>query len=168
MTLAHDMAASRGFLYADDVDAIIELVQALPARPVVVVDIGAGAGTTALAVLETRPIDITVFTIDINHENLDWARAALYNANLLANWVPVYRPSAHCFLDRVDLLLVDGDHTFEGVEADLTAWLPVVRWNAPVWLDDHFDEYPGVALAVARAPLIVERQLTKSVVCRRA
>lgn len=166
--MAHGMAASRAFLYADDVDAIIELVHSLPERPVVVVDIGAGAGTTALAVLETRNVNITVFTLDIDHENLNWARLALYNAGLLDNWVPVYAPSRTRFLDRIDLLLVDGDHSFEGVAKDLDVWLPAVPHKAPVWLDDHYDEYPGVAEAVARAPLIVERQLTKSVVCRRA
>lgn len=168
MTLAHDMAASRAFLLADDVDAIIELVRALPERPVTVVDIGAGAGTTALAVLETRNDNITVFTIDVDFENLNWARLALGNAGLLGNWIPVYRPSGKRFLDRVDLLLVDGDHTFEGVKADLDAWLPVVPVRGMVWLDDYFGEYPGVANAIEWAPLVVEKELTKSVVCSRA
>lgn len=166
--LAHAMAASRNFLRADEVDAIVDLTLALPDRHVVVVDIGAGAGTTALAVLETRNVNITVFTIDISHENLDWARMALRNAGLSNSWVSVYSPSARRFLDHVDLLLVDGDHTFEGVTADLDAWLPAVAWRGPVWLDDYSDDYPGVRHAVLRAPLNIERELSKSVVCTRA
>lgn len=166
MTLAHAMAASRNFLREDEVDAIAELVRSLPERHVYVVDIGAGAGTTALTVLETRSQNITVFTVDTNHENLDWARMALSNAGLLDRWVPVYCPSARRFLDRVDLLLVDGDHSYAGVQADLKAWLPAVPWKSPVWLDDVNES--DVARAVQEAPLLVVKYVSKSVVCSRA
>lgn len=165
-SLAHAMAASRNFLKEEEVDAIQTLVRALPTRHVNVVDIGAGAGTTALSVLEARHDNITVWTIDTNHENLDWARMALFNAGLLDPWVPVYCASARRFLGHVDLLLVDGDHTYEGVRADLNAWLPAVYYGDSVWLDDYTPD-TGVARAVSEAPLIVERLVAKSVVCFR-
>lgn len=165
--LARAMASTRNFLRVAEVDAIQALVHELDSwGHITVVDIGAGAGTTALSVLEARSDNLTVYTIDSNHENLDWARMAIRNAGLLEHWVPVYDYSARRFLDRVDILLVDGDHSYEGVKADLAAWLPAVRHMSAVWLDD-FNE-PGVARAVEEAPLVDIDPIEKSVVCRRA
>jgi predicted O-methyltransferase YrrM len=50
--------------------------------------------------------------------------------------------------DMLDLLFVDGDHSVEGVRADLEAWLPKLRDNA--WLILHdYGWAEGVKLAVA-------------------
>ena len=54
----------------------------------------------------------------------------------------------------VDLLFVDGDHTYEGAASDLTRWSPLVRPGGHVVLHDAVDTggygnvYPGIQRAV--------------------
>lgn len=54
----------------------------------------------------------------------------------------------------LDLLFVDGDHTYEGVRADLGRWAPLVRPGGHVLLHDAVDTggygnvYPGITRAV--------------------
>jgi len=43
---------------------------------------------------------------------------------------------ANAFNEGVDLLFIDGDHTYEGVKADVDAWLPKLNKNALVIFHD--------------------------------
>lgn len=55
----------------------------------------------------------------------------------------------------LDLLFVDGDHTYEGAASDLARWTPLVRPGGHVVLHDAVDTggygtvYPGITRAVA-------------------
>src|SRR5208282_3373796 len=46
----------------------------------------------------------------------------------------------------VDLLFIDGDHSYEGCSADLTSWLPYVRCGG--WLAFHDSSVDGVTGAI--------------------
>lgn len=46
------------------------------------------------------------------------------------------REAGEKFLKTVDLLFVDGDHSYEGVVADLKTWLPKMRNNSWLLLHD--------------------------------
>jgi hypothetical protein len=46
----------------------------------------------------------------------------------------------------VAMLFVDGDHTYEGCCRDLAVWLPKMRLNGKIFLDDR--ELPGVKRAI--------------------
>jgi len=54
----------------------------------------------------------------------------------------------------IDLLFIDGDHTYEGASADLRRWSPLVRPGGHLVLHDAVDTggygnvYPGIARAV--------------------
>ncbi|MFD9477517.1 MULTISPECIES: class I SAM-dependent methyltransferase [Streptomyces] len=49
----------------------------------------------------------------------------------------------------IRLLFIDGLHTYEGVHADLTAFMPYLAEDAVVVFDDYFPpEFPGVRRAV--------------------
>lgn len=48
----------------------------------------------------------------------------------------------------VDLVLLDGDHSYDGVRADIDAWLPKLRAGGWIGGDDHHaTEHPGVVKA---------------------
>eukprot|EP00929_Paragymnodinium_shiwhaense_P066852 TRINITY_DN33586_c0_g1_i1.p1 TRINITY_DN33586_c0_g1~~TRINITY_DN33586_c0_g1_i1.p1 ORF type:complete len:374 (+),score=70.15 TRINITY_DN33586_c0_g1_i1:283-1404(+) len=50
--------------------------------------------------------------------------------------------------EAVDVLFVDGDHSLEGVRADLEAWLPLVRSGGIIAGHDYSRKFRGVARAV--------------------
>lgn len=158
---AHALAASRRFLCAEDVDTIHMLTQALPAeREVTVVDLGAGSGTTALAVFAARPERVRVVTVDNDQANLDWASLAVRNVGQEHHWTPMRRDAGEPFIVDAGLLLHDAGHTEGDVERDLRAWLPRLRVGTPIWVHDYGvhhkastmpdERYPGVARAVQR------------------
>lgn len=155
---AHDLAATRRLLTHGDVDDIQMLAMlAAPQGSPIVVDLGAGSGTTALAVLCARNM-AHVFTFDHDAVNLDSTREAVYNMNFQDRWASRLCKSwegIDFMSERVDLLLVDASHEYEDIKRDLEAWLPLVRASGFVWLHDYTPmigvstaEYPGVAQAI--------------------
>lgn len=134
------------YLYPDELPFLKSLVKQL-APWSRVLNIGAGAGTSGLAILETRP-DVTLITVDITDASspfgcLEAERDVISRAGLghelghrwfqvhgssqeLANkWSVAY--SYYINKDVVplfDMVFVDGDHSYAGAVADITGWIP--------------------------------------------
>ena len=53
-----------GYLSRSDVDLLTEMARSLPDNPVVI-NIGAGVGTSGLTFMEARP-DLVLYSIDVN------------------------------------------------------------------------------------------------------
>jgi predicted O-methyltransferase YrrM len=72
----------------------------------------------------------------------------LKNAGLLEHVVPVVAQSraaaARWKNGAIRLLFIDGDHSYEGVKADVEGWLPHVPAGGYVVFDDVTPKYPGV------------------------
>lgn len=114
-----------------------------------VVMIGCGPAVFALSILEDRKHGPDMWIIDINKDMFDYASAHLEAANidpLLRDGVVfVHGDSSQIGLtwtEPVNFLIVDGDHSYEGVKADLKAWLPHVPRKSMIFLHD-FLERPG-------------------------
>lgn len=160
-TFARALAASRMYLMEEDVEQIQELVRLLPRTGdgLHVADLGAGSGTTALAVLDEDET-AHIYTYDISAENIEWARRAIENAYpaALTNWYPRAMDAAAGGGEpwAIDLLLHDASHERANVEADLRAWVPRLSAHALIWLHDYYDppaawgqpSSPGVKQAV--------------------
>ena len=171
---AHALAASRRFLVAEDVNLIRELVRRLrkqePRRVLQVVDIGAGSGTTALSVFAEASDRVLVRTIDHDAQALAYSKLAVSNIGRLRDWRGFVGDSARSIFERggqdIDLLLVDAEHTYKAVLADLAAWLPLLRDSGFVWIHDYGDSLqalgvrtsPGVKRAVNE--LVRKRELS--------
>lgn len=144
---AHALAASRQMLVAEDVDLIRELVRRLreqePRRVLQVVDIGAGSGTTALSVFAEVSDKILVRTVDHDAQALAWSKLVVSNIGRLRDWRGFVGDSARAIFERggqdIDLLLVDAEHTYKAVLADLAVWLPLLRDSGFVWIHDYGD-----------------------------
>lgn len=154
ITPAHKLAASRLFLTKEDVDDIIMLVKMLLDVDPMVVDLGAGSGTTALAVLQTNP-SAFVTSIDISEDNLMWAVANLVGFGIdTQNYKAILGDASKIpdDLEGVNLLLHDADHSEKAVKKDLHAWLmaPYLYAGALIWVHDYLpmpgaqETYPGV------------------------
>lgn len=149
-----------GYLSRAEVAALKYLALLLPRNPMVV-NIGAGAGTSALAFLEARR-DLRLCTIDIQEESsplgcLEGELNALRDSGI----VFAHRYQQICGDSKrvawiggpPDLVLVDGDHTYEGCKGDIEAWLPRLKPGGILALHDYRkpDEnkpHPGVDKAV--------------------
>lgn len=136
----------------------------------VFVEIGAWKGRSAAYMgveIAKSGKDITFYAVDHwlgsdepLHVSDDDVRAGRLYEVFLANIAPVekfIRPvrsssvdAAETFTDKsVDMILLDGDHTYEGVAADIAAWLPKMKANAIFAGDDW--NWPGVQAAAKEA-----------------
>lgn len=50
--------------------------------------------------------------------------------------------------NSVDCIFIDGDHTFEGVKADIQKWSPIIKPGGYYFFDDVSYAYPGTVKAV--------------------
>lgn len=114
----------------------------LPENPVII-NIGAGAGTSSIAMLEERP-DAFVFSVDK-------IAAELERVNLIRCKIPIQRcirilgkswDVGEWFPYQVDMVFVDGDHGTKAVEQDICVWLPKVRPGGVMAFHDY--KHPNV------------------------
>ncbi len=149
------LAASRCMCCADDLHLLAAVVGELPERPWVV-QLGAGSGTMALTILGARP-DVCLWSYDIDQQALNWEMQAIENAKGLPKggtpgsiYVPTHQDSVIAGRawgnTQIDLLVIDADHSYEGVTGDMGAW---GRHAELVFLHDYDgttapEQYPGV------------------------
>jgi len=144
-----------GYIKQDEAEFLTELCKSLPENPFVV-NIGAGAGTSALIFLESRP-DLTSCTVDIQKESspygcLEGEMNALVKTNIdLSRHEQVHGDSiavGKAWAGKSpDMVFIDGNHTYEGCKGDIEAWLPVLKKGGILAIHDYEKtekEYPGV------------------------
>lgn len=159
---AYALAASRRMACAEDLELIESLLNAIGKTEPFVVQLGAGSGTMSLAVVGAKP-RARLYSIDKDIRSLEWEHKALENAGYPHLSQTYYfdqtfgqssdKMIAGAFeVCRVDLLIVDADHSYESVLADLKAWSPVMREGGFIFCHDYDgttapEQYPGVKQA---------------------
>jgi len=136
-------------------DSLKELARGLPDNPVVV-NIGTGVGTSSLAFLESRP-DLQLFSVDINGEDgsgsLEMEAKSLNEARVDMNRVTQVRGDSkkigkEWVRGLVDMVFVDGDHSYEGCKRDALVWLPHVKDGGVMAFHDYANVHKDVIPAV--------------------
>ena len=125
--------------------------------------IGAGPGVMAVALMEgNNQLDLTVVDIDTCH----YTEAHLDAAGLTGVKFVVSDSSEYGKEydgEPFDLLIVDGDHTYEGVKKDIDSWWDHVRPGGIIFFHDviviNQDDTNGVSAAIAHALLIDNRDM---------
>lgn len=152
MHTSESLQASFGYLFPGEVAALKQLAQSLPPNPVVV-NLGAGSGTSGLAFMESRP-DLTLWTIDIQREDSPFGclyaerqviGEAFPEVNLYSNkrffqiegdsknvglgWIKDDWSMGQDGFDKnlVNMVFVDADHSYNGCKDDILAWLPNIK-----------------------------------------
>ncbi len=149
---AYEVANWLTYLTLAEVDALKAIVHSLPDNPKVV-NIGAGGGTSGLAIMETRD-DVHLTTIDVMLESspmgcLEAETRVLTDAGILpsATVAGRYRQIrgdsksvAEYWRETnelVDFVFVDGDHSFFGARGDITLWLRNLKEDGIIAVHDY-------------------------------
>jgi hypothetical protein len=144
-----------GYLTENELRSLKELAKLLPDNPTVI-NLGAGAGTSGLAFMESRP-DLKLWTIDIQRDdspfgclvaeqriiNKAFPETRLYSNNRFfqmqgdskAIGLMWQKPPLFDFEVRlwgqnkhlVDMVFIDGSHSYRGAKGDILAWLPNIK-----------------------------------------
>lgn len=106
-----------------------------------IVDIGTAYGKSAAALAMVNP-NVNVYSIDIEDSPLKLDKRP---ENLF-----FLRGDSRCYVwDReIAMMNIDGDHTYEGVKADLEHWMSYVKQGGYVVLHDYLMPEFGVKQAV--------------------
>jgi hypothetical protein len=138
---AFDIAIGQGYLTVKEVMAIKEVCHRLRSNPIGV-NIGSGAGTSVIAVLEEVG-DIILYDIDLDlsHGAAQLREHGYHEDSRLKRIQGDSGEIGLTFRGEIDYLFIDGDHTEEGVRADCRAWLPHMRSDGFVLFHDYWP-YP--------------------------
>ncbi len=140
MATSLELAIAFDYLTVREVACLKDFAQRLPAWSRAV-NIGSGAGTSVLAVLEERS-DITLYDIDLNLLMAsDQYRASGVEGDSRLIRIDGDSKQVPWTYGKVDYLFVDGDHTEWGIRGDLHEWLPRMAPGGYVLLHD-FWPYP--------------------------
>ena len=158
---AHDVVEWTGYLFHDEVNALQQLARSLSPNPVVV-NIGAGNGTSGLAFLQSRP-DLFLWTIEKQRESSpfgclegEWAvfdKAGLWPCE---RYDFIHGDSQQAGVEWphgiVDAVFIDGDHSFEGCSGDIAAWLPHIKAGGLLIVHDYHKAERYQRAVVGKAP----------------
>ena len=141
------------YLFPDEVPELKRLAQMLPPNPVVV-NFGAGNGTSAFCFLEARN-DLALVTIDIQKEASPFGCLAAEKEHLQEAGYWQTRQIEHIHAssaevgqdwqtimnrDKVDLVFVDGGHNAGQPKRDILAWLPNIKAGGIMVIHDYYKE----------------------------
>lgn len=153
---ASDIGKAFGYLYPNEIECLHEIVSEFDHDPVIV-NIGAGAGTSGLALYENRYV--WLYTVDIQESSspfgcLEGERNAFRNSGYgdsQANHFQICGDSKEIgkkWTGKVDMVFVDGDHSYEGCKGDIKSWLPHIRDGGIIAFHDYGERWPDVVKAV--------------------
>lgn len=135
----HDGIESLAYITHKEADMLQALARALPSNPIIV-NIGAGNGTSTLAFMQSRA-DAQVYSIDITYESHPYgclvgerAHLALAGLGDSPRYHQIHDDSKEAgrrwFQEQrvlVDMVFVDGDHSYEGAKGDIEIWRELIK-----------------------------------------
>jgi predicted O-methyltransferase YrrM len=136
----------------DEVAVLKRCAALLPDQPVIV-NIGAGFGTSSAALLEVRP-NAYLYSVDKHPRPEETENLQSCGLNL-SRFIKIQGISwivADDFPGTIDCLFVDGDHSNRAVVMDINAWIPkVVDGGIVAFHDYEHPNVPGLTKVVNQA-----------------
>lgn len=157
---AYSLSDWQGYMTHAEIDLLKEFAQLAEKnaqhRTPIFVNIGAGAGTSTFSLLEAVPSS-TIFTVDIlasgsEATTNEYLRLKEMGLDKTGQVIKVWGDSKVVGLRWpiiVDLVFVDGDHSYDGCAEDIKAWLPHLRSGGVMAFHDYgSNNWPDVIPAV--------------------
>jgi len=135
---SYDLAQNHGMLDESEIDLIKRYVAGLKAKQLKIINIGAGFGTSVLAMLEVKP-NAFIWSIDQKPRQIELdniANAGYKNRviRLLSKSQNIQWPKSV----KVDCVFVDGGHTEDDVRKDIEIFKPVIKRNGLMFFHDYY------------------------------
>ena len=117
-----------------------------------IIEVGTSYGESALTLALNSPVDCTVHTLDIQKDNptigIKWRNHELSD-KIRQHWKGLAEIE-HLFAPRsVDMIFIDGDHSYRGVVTDTTVALRLIRPGGLIcWHDYSFRFRDSVVKAI--------------------
>lgn len=132
-----------GFLLAADLDLLKAGLIKLGKEAPIVVEVGTGAGTGTLAILEACPA-AELYSIDVNPDSSKYVRGRIHEAMLsdakvhflIGDSRVLYKDPMWAEIP-IDFFLLDGEHSNEGIVVDLQGWAPLVSVKGTIAVHDY-------------------------------
>ena len=147
---AYDIADAFGYLTHNEVRGLKELAKMLPENPTIGI-IGVGSGTSSVAVMEERK-DAKLYSVDIRKESPFGGLENELNAfkerglNISDRHEQILGDSKEIgklFEHKLDMLFIDGDHSYEGCLGDFNNWIDHIKYGGVLAFDDYGDNKHG-------------------------
>lgn len=138
---AHELNSQQRYALPEEIDWFSGLN--IP-EPIVAVMIGAGPGVLGLALKEQAPdklIDFTIIDISTTKYAIHYLNEAGYTAKSFVG--DSYGVGRIFWSEPIDILIVDGDHSYEGVSRDIEAWLPHMKPDGLIFFHDYLERENG-------------------------
>jgi len=122
----------------EDVDTLQMLVRRLP-PDAIVINIGAGLGTSALAMLEARN-DLFILSIDTRvcaWEQKHLKKARLYDLHRVVRLLGRSQEIGEHWPWRANIMFIDGAHDFRSIREDAEIWVPKVKPGGIIAFHDY-------------------------------
>ena len=142
---AKDLINAFGYLHEVEGILLQKYAKEIPQNGICI-NIGAGAGTSAICILEKRPdLTNTFYTIDIRNWNNPFG-GLLNEKNAFKKYdmpLPkqIYGDSKtigrEWKKEKVDFLIIDGDHSRAGARGDILAWEENLKPGAIIFVHDY-------------------------------
>ncbi len=131
-----------GYINEEEVDLLQGIAMRLPNNGFSL-NIGAGGGTTALAVAECRP-DVSITSVDMSPGGplggLEGERNAFDGAGI-EHPTQILGDSKEVGKQwngsGFDMILIDGDHSEDGIRGDIESWMPHLKPGGYVVFHDY-------------------------------
>ena len=153
------------WFYPEEIHSMYHMVVGLPDHATIV-EVGVCYGRSAsiyLQIGEHKPLNI--YLVDsYDREDSKLAKASCLQlirmigpdlhrgSSLHTNWVPSVQAAegfpVKGYPDKIDLLHIDADHSYEAVKADCEAWLPKMKSGGLACFHDYGVSRTGVQQAV--------------------
>lgn len=147
-----DLAKQWGYLMENEVEALREAILTLGDNSVCI-NIGAGVGTSGMVFMECKNVG-SLYTIDIRQEASPFG--GLGNESITFKESGYENDPRHHQIcgdstevgemwngGPVDMVFIDGDHSYEHCLSDILSWLPHVKKGGIIALHDYQSKFWG-------------------------